>query len=1146
LLRRGVPRLNGKKKMRKVIFSLLLYCATLLSVYADGSLYAPQSALSEGIWVKISVEETGIYKLTFADLKKMGFSDPAKVSVHGYGGWLLDENFSKPYTDDIPATAVWRGNDYLLFYAKGPIKWQYDGSRFVHENNPYSNHGTYFITDATPVKDMASVASTNNGASLQINTFDDYFLHEKELVSVNNSGRELFGESFESNNSQSFSFLIPGITGDEGRVSFRFIAKAVGATGRVTLGIDGNELINGSIRIDNDSYTQAVEYSNTAAWTGAKNENTRVTVAYNPSGHKSYLDFIRLQVKRELKSYAENGKPFTFFRSVASRRNVSQFTIKDATPNIMVFDVTDDLNPGLMETTLSSSGELSFTIPASETIREFVLIDHSKSFKTPDIVGRIPNQNLHALSQTDMVILAPPAFTGEANRLAAYHRENNLNLETVTVVTPEQVFNEFSSGTPDATAIRRFMKMFYDRSTSQADAPKFLLLFGAGSYDNRRLTDLWKKIPTDNYILTYQSQNSIDADSYVMDDYFGFLGDNSGGGVSSNFSDDLMLGIGRFPVQTVSQAKAAVDKVIAYMDNHTTGIWKNTLCFLADDGSSIDDYSLKHMSQANTLAESLERRYPEFLINKLFFDAYKKSTLGGRTTYPDIEAGLQRQLKEGTMILNYTGHGNRTSLSDEQVITSSDIRQATYPYLPLWITATCDFTPFDVLETSAGEEVFLNPRSGGIALFTTTRVAFTDSNFEINDSLLVNLFKRENGRRLTLGEVIRATKQNYPYKDRVRFTLIGDPALTLSFPELQIRITEINGQALSEKDFDFRALERITVKGEITGTDGTKATDFNGMIFATITDSRQVITTLDNNRTGNTLQYNDYPNILYKGNEEVNHGDFSFSFTVPKDISYSGQSGKMSLYAVDEQTNTEANGAFLQFRVGGTDDNAETDDDGPEIRALYLNDNTFVDGGKVNDTPFFVAVLWDKRGINIAGSSIGHDLTLVIDNNPLSSYNLNTYYEILPGTNGEGTVRFSIPSLPVGIHTAEFKVWNVLNQSTTQTFSFEVANGFKPHITNLIAAPVPARETVNFLLSHNLPETKMTVNIRVYDMTGRLRWEYEASGTSGLFQSFSIPWNLTDGVGTRLLPGVYLYRAAIRTATSTEVTAAKKLIVLGR
>jgi len=812
---------------------------------------------------------------------------------------------------------------------------------------------------------------------------------------------------------------------------------------------------------------------------------------------------------------------------------------------MLVFDVTDGLNPALMETTLSGS-ELSFTIPASPLLREFAVVDMSKTFTAPETVGQIPNQNLHELPQTDMVILSPPAFVSEANRLANYHRNHNPVVNTVTVVTPEQVYNEFSSGAPDATAIRRFMKMFYDRSTSETNAPKFLLLFGAGSYDNRRLTDVWRRTSTDNYIVTYQSQNSINISSYVMDDYFGFLADNSGG--SYNYTDNIMLGIGRFPVQTISQAKAAVDKVIAYMENKTAGNWKNNLCFLADDGSTLDriPYDTIHMSQSNRLAETLEQKYPEFLINKLFFDAYKKTTTGGRTTYPDIEAGLQKQLKEGTMLLNYTGHGNKSSLSDEQVITSADIRQATYPYLPLWITATCDFTPFDSFETSAGEEVFLNPRSGGIALFTTTRVAFSDQNFRINELLLENLFKKENGRRLTLGEVIRATKQTYKQDDsRIRFTLIGDPALTLAFPDYKINITEINGKVVSNEIFDFKALERITIKGEIVEPDGNKATGFNGMMYATISDSRQTITTLDNNRTGNTFQYQDYPNILFKGNEEVSNGEFSFSFTVPKDISYSNQPGKMSLYALDEKANLEAQGSFQQFRVGGTTENP-VDTEEPQIRALFLNDSTFTDGGKVNDTPFFTAVLWDKNGINIAGSSIGHDLMLVINNNPLLSYNLNSYYEIMPGTNGEGIVRFSIPSLPAGKHTAEFKAWNVLNLSVTRTFSFEVVDGFKPRITNLIAAPVPARENVSFMLSHTLPESKMTVNIRVYDMTGRLRWEHEETGSSNLFEAHTVTWDLTDGSGARLLPGVYIYRAAIRTNTSTEVTEAKKLIISGR
>ncbi|MDR3261079.1 MAG: type IX secretion system sortase PorU [Tannerella sp.] len=1119
---------------------------SLSPAWADGSRYAPQSALSEGKWVKIRVDKTGIYKLTYAELRKMGFPDPEKVSVHGYGGWLLSEDFSQPYTDDVPAVAVWRGDDYLLFYAKGPVKWAYEKAaygfydtveQFVHENNPYSTYGYYFVTDATPVNEMATAPSAD-GASLQIGVYDDYLLHEKEDVSVNSSGRELFGENFGSVLSQNFSFPTPGITADDGLVTLRFISKG---NGTVSLNVDDRPLFNNGVITQpgsNQIYTKAVALSRATPWTGEKEETTKVTVSYNMPGHtNALLDYICLQMKRQLQSY---GEACTFFRSLQARENVSRFTIRQATARMAVFDVTDGIRPALVETTLNGS-ELSFTIPADTNLREFALVDLSKSFPTPETVREVAVQNLHALPQTDMVIVAPPAFTGEAERLADYHRTHTGI--SVTVVTPEQIYNEFSSGTPDVTAIRRFMKMFYDRRTSEADAPRFLLLFGDGTYDNRQLTNTWKNVSMENFILTYQTRNSLNQDSYVLEDYFGYLEDNQG---TAHATDNILLGVGRFPVRTSAQAKEVVDKVINYMENKDAGNWKNNLCFVADDGSNLDNYSTEHMRQSNDLTKYLEQNHPEFLTNKIFFDAYKKSNTGGKAGYPDVESGIAKQLKEGALIINYTGHGNQDSWSDEHVITNSQIQQFTYTHLPLWITATCDFTPFDAFNTSAGENAFLNPKSGGIGLFTTTRVAYRDSNFDINTWLNERLFNRKNGRRLTLGEVIRETKQEYKRPDRVRFVLIGDPALTLTYPDCHIRITEINGQPVSDDTITFKALERITIKGEIYDTDDRQATTFNGSLTATIMDSEQTITTLDNNRTGYTLEYTDYPNTLQKVNDLVHDGTFSFSFIVPKDIAYSNRSGKMSLYALDETTNTEAQGAFRQFLVGETAVNTEGDTEGPEIRALYLNDSTFTDGGKVNDTPFFVAVLWDQSGVNIGGSSLGHDVMLTIDNNPLFSYNLNAYLEARAGGNGENIVKFPVPSLPKGKHTAEFKVWDVLNYSTTQTFSFEVSDDVRPYISELTAAPVPARESVNFLLYHNRPESQMKVSIRVYDMTGHLQWEHEESGSSDLFKAYTVTWNLTNGSGSRLRPGIYLYRAAIRTGTSAEVTKANKLIILGR
>jgi hypothetical protein len=253
----------------------------------------------------------------------------------------------------------------------------------------------------------------------------------------------------------------------------------------------------------------------------------------------------------------------------------------------------------------------------------------------------------------------------------------------------------------------------------------------------------------------------------------------------------------------------------------------------------------------------------------------------------------------------------------------------------------------------------------------------------------------------------------------------------------------------------------------------------------------------------------------------------------------------MNLYAVDSENGNEAQGNFDNFTVGGTSETADTDTVGPEIRMLYLNDTTFVDGGKVNTTPYFVAELWDKSGVNITGSSVGHDMMLVIDGSPLLSYNLNSYYNLLSGEEGAGIVQFSIPALEPGMHTAEFWVWDILNNSTVRTFTFEVVEGLKPNLVDVVATPSPARGQVTFHITHNRPESRMRVGIMVYDLAGRLYWKHEESGTSDLFSAYSVSWDLTDGAGARLRPGVYIYRAAISTNNSKEATTAKKLIILG-
>ena len=1120
--------------MKRILCVLLFVFGLLTSAWADSSRYASESVLNSGKWVKIQVAEDGIYKLTAADLKKMGFSNLDKVAVYGYGGWPLDEDFSTTYIDDVPEVAVWRSADYLLFYGKGPRKWEYSSSdkAFIHTNNPYSNYGYYFVSEKETTGRTMEKAASAAGATLQVTTFDDYVLHEEELVSVNSSGRELYGESFTSTLSRDFTISVPGITNDEGKATLSFISRG---NGTITMNVDGNALISGSVSVPSDEYEVARELYRERAWMADKGETVKVNIGYSTTGHKNvHLNYFRLQMKRQLKVYDN----YTFFRSLSARGNASRFVIQGADASTLVFDVTDGVNPQQMETSLNGT-ELSFSIPASASLREFVVVKPSQ-IKAPVTVGEVANQNLHALPQQDMIIIAQPNFTTQAERLAEAHRTKD-NL-TVRVVTPESIYNEFSSGTPDATAYRRFMKMFYDRKTSEADAPKYLLLFGDGSFDNRKLTSAWKSVDMSNMLLTYQTENSLSSQSYVIDDYFGFLDDADN--KKSLQNKKLCLGIGRFPIRTVEQATQMVDKVISYMENKNTGSWKNNLCFMADDGSNTDGFMTEHMEFADQLAGYVESEHPEFLVNKLYYDAYKKDMTAG--TYPDVRSGLQKLLKDGLLLFNYTGHGGTTALSDEKVLTQTDINQFTYTHLPVWVTATCDFTRFDDLNTSAGEDVFLNKSSGGIALFTTVRVAYSRPNFPINDNVIRNLFERNNGRRRTLGEVMQATKNTLSSVYKLGFCLIGDPAVKMAYPEFGMKVTTVNGQSVDGNSISFKALEKITVEGEVLDVSGQLVTDFTGIVNPTVKDSKVTVTCLKNSNKDDSpaFTFTDYPNTIFIGNDSVRNGKFSFTFTVPKDISYSNLQGKMNLYAVDTESGNEAQGNFDNFIVGGTSDTAETDTIGPEIRALYLNDTTFVDGGQVNTTPYFVAELWDKSGVNITGSSVGHDMMLVIDESTVLSYNLNSYYELLPGEDGTGIVKFPIPALEPGKHTAEFWVWDILNNSTVRTFTFEVVEGLKPFLFDVIATPGIAREQVTFHLMHNRPESRMRVGIMVYDLAGRQLWKHEESGTSGLFENYTVSWDLTSG-GARMRPGVYIYRAAISTDNSKDATKARKFIILG-
>lgn len=1128
------------------IATLLCLCFSL-SVKA-GERYTDNSVLSKGNWVKIQIEQDGIYKLTYSELKKMGFDDPSKVAVYGYGGWPLEEDFTKPYVDDLPAVPVLRKDDYILFYGRGTTKWeaQIRNENFTHTNNPYSVYGYYFLTDGAEVK-VPEQIKYDRTTSERIETFDDYLLHEKELVSINLSGRRLFEKLSQS--AQTFNdFGNPetlGIVEGEIYVDCRFVPLTTTskAQGEITLSFAGNKLYNGTTFLQSGTYTKGKDMEFAKKYEYKAGDHLSVKLEYKRSQQPStdgYVDYIRLNVKRQLKTYNE---PYTFFRSFKSRNHISRFVIEGANSACMVMDITDPANCKIIETELTGS-TMSFTIPESNLLREFVLIRTDRTdFPVPVSKGAVECRNLHGWSNKDMIIISPSTLRKEAERLKEAHEtQDGLRVE---VVTPEEIYNEFSSGTPDATAYRRFMKMLYDKAASKEDRPKYLLLFGDGAYDNRFVTESWSKMSDkerENFLLTFQSENSLDEKSYVTDDYFGFLDDTSNG--KSVESCPVDIGIGRFPIRSVSDARKMVNKVIRYMNNEEPGIWKNETCFVADDGGNADKDKNMHMEQADAAAKTVERQASDILAGRLFFDNYVKD-FSSSNPYEAVTSQMNKKLREGLSLINYTGHGNTTSWSDEKVLTQQIIDKFSYSKLPLWITATCDFCRFDALATSAGESIFLNEKSGGIALYTTVRVAYADTNEIINRHFLESLFTQDaNGQYPVLGDVVKETKRKHTGPRNLNFTFIGDPAIKLNLPTYKIRVSTINGKDVALDTPNFRAYDEVVVEGEILSQDNLSVDNFNGKLDVKVMDSKISITTRNNFRNESAFKYEDYKNLVYKGSTQVQNGKFSFSFYVPGNISYSGKAGKMILYASDSEQKIEARGNFTNYKVQGTSDDPLDDHEGPEIVKLYLNDSTFVSGDKVNTTPFFYARLWDQTGVDITEGGVGHDVMLMIDNKPFTSYNLNSYYDNIFGRKGEGEVRFGIPQLSAGMHEAIFKVWDVMGNPTTYTFRFEVDESLKPFITNIVATPTPAKGNVEFHLTHNRPESQMKVGIMVYDIAGRLHWKHEETGSSELFKDYVIDWDLRNNSGSHVRPGVYIYRAAISTNNSKEATEAKKMIIL--
>ena len=771
----------------------------------------------------------------------------------------------------------------------------------------------------------------------------------------------------------------------------------------------------------------------------------------------------------------------------------------------------------------------------------------SANIPVPEYVYNITNQDHHADEAVDMVIIIPTSqkLKAQAERLQAFHQQHD-GL-SVRIVPADELYNEFSSGTPDANAYRRYMKMLYDRAGDDSSLmPKYLLLFGDCAWDNRMNSSAWTNYSTDDFLLCYESENSFSStDCYVNDGFFCSLDDSEGGNPAG--SDKHDIAVGRFPVRTAEEAKIMVDKTIAYAENKNAGSWQNVVMFMGDDGNNN-----LHMDDADEAAVMVEGLNPGLVVKRVMWDAFAEVVTSTGNTYPAATSIIRQQQANGALIMDYCGHGSQVQISHEGVLRLSDFKGFANTNLPLWITASCDIGPFDSQTENIGEQAVLNPKGGAIAFYGTTRTVYTDRNKRINKAFLRALFTRVNGKYVSLGEAQRIAKNSLLTNgedgsdltiNKLQYSLLGDPALVLNIPTLKAVIDSINGKAVGDSnDIQLKALSVANVKGHIE-QNGSKATDFNGRMTATVRDAQELITCKMNASADadKAFVYYDRTKTLFNGTDSVKAGTFSFSFAVTKDISYSDEEGMINIYAVDGVNNVMANGYSTDFIVGGTEDVAN-DSIGPRIYC-YLNSPSFVNGGNVNSTPYFVAQISDEDGINTTGTGIGHDLELIIDGDMSKTYVLNDYFAYDFGTFTSGETHYSIPALQPGQHTLKFRAWDVKNNSTATSRSFNVVEGLQPNFFSVGLSKNPASQSTTFIINHDRAGSNLDVEIDIYDLSGRQLWNYQESGVS-TGNTYTVDWNLSVDGGRKLQTGVYLYRVRISSDGSSQASRAKKLIVM--
>jgi len=1160
--------------------------------------YASHSVLQTGDWYKMGVGESGIYKLDKAALADMGLNtqtlNPNNLHIYGNAMGILPQPSSVKRPDDLTENdIVFVGNpnstledgEFFLFYSPGPHTWEAQGGVFRHRNNIYTDTAYYFVkADNTPGRRvLAAPAPTAGATPASINTFTYRDFYEHDLVNLLHSGRTWLGEGFRAGGqAQTFTFgNIPDLVANAPVrvVSSLAAASSLGSTFQLTL--NGTALGTEPLTaLDPHAFFAIATTATTTHQLALPNPGTELIVGLNYSsgdaGGSGYLDYLEINALRQLRLNDAQLE----FRSLNNigRNALNQYNLANST-GAMVWDVT---NPRRPTSYALSNG--SFVAPA-DTLREFVaFLPNGNLTKKPRKFGRVPNQDLHAITAADLIIVTYPTFLSEAQRLANYRRTHD-NLQAVVVTTP-QIYNEYGSGGQDVTAIRDFVKQIYDRSP--AGKQMELLLFGDASYDyksdpyNPEKTELvwpdwWRnRVPfrndadfdkfNQNYVPTYESRESFapfyGGKSYASDDYYVLLDDNEGEWVEGNSNELLDMGVGRLPVRLpkdrltdLTQARQMVDKIISYDSPQSYGKWRNRITLVSDDGEG----DLFVGAGSEIVADTIKNRYQAYNVHKVYLDLYPQVALSAGQRSPDAERAINQSIEQGSLIVNYLGHGGPKGWADEQILTDASVRALRNPNnLTFFTTGTCDFSYFDNPDfTSAGEQALTdNPTGGAIGLFTTTRVVDAGQNAGLNQAYFNRVLRPVNGKMPSIGTIVMMSKNDYhgpaPADDlnSRNYTLLADPSMTLAYPQQTVVLDSIRQRVSGQwqSTDTLRALARVRVHGKVLNN-GALSTDFTGRAQVTIYDKPATVMTLGDERA---IYPADAPrsvvvqeSVIYGGQANVVKGEFNLSFVVPKDINYNVGMGKASLYAYDPTRRVDAHGYQLR-QVGGADSNAPTDTTPPEIK-LYMDSESFAFGGLTAPNTTLLAFLSDSSGINTTGAGIGHDITATIDNDVNKQLVLNDNYVSSLGNFRAGKVTNLFKSLVSGPHSLRLKAWDTYNNSAEKEIEFVVATDEKMALDHVLNYPNPFANSTTFMFDHNQADGEggmLDVQVQIFTVAGRLVRTLTASLPSSKSHQDGITWNGRDEFNDQLARGVYVYRLSVRSANNGTASKYEKLVIL--